>query len=202
MGGVMVLFLGKKTKQFLSVVWLLGVMLTVVWGNASSAKADQTAPKLDILFQQLKGDSLSSQQARKLEQQIWQLWIEGQDERANALMQQSILMMEIGAFELAQSYLDRLVQLYPQFSEGWNKRATLAFMRGAYDQSVADIQKTLALEPRHFGALAGLGTIYVRLGDFEGAIEVYEATLEINPRMDHLRLRIRELQALLQKQTI
>ena len=66
MGGEMVLFLGKKTKQFLSVVWLLGVMLTVVWGHASSAKADQTAPKLDILFQQLKGDSLSSQQARQI----------------------------------------------------------------------------------------------------------------------------------------
>jgi tetratricopeptide (TPR) repeat protein len=98
-----------------------------------------------------------------------------------------------GDLRRSLDYFDRVVRTAPDFAEGWNKRATVYYMMGDYTASVEDIRRTLALEPRHFGALSGMGLIYDAIGDTEAAVKVWEKALEIHPHMEGIRNRIREL---------
>jgi tetratricopeptide (TPR) repeat protein len=91
---------------------------------------------------------------------------------------------------LAADIYDAIIKRDPEFAEGWNRRATLRFMTGDYDGSVADIQKVLALEPRHFGALAGLGMIYMAVDEPEGALRAFEAALAIHPHLPAARAHV------------
>jgi tetratricopeptide (TPR) repeat protein len=86
-----------------------------------------------------------------------------------------------------------MVERAPEFAEGWNKRATVHFLMGNWQASVRDIRQTLALEPRHFGALFGLGMIYDALEQPEAALRSFEATLALNPHSDSTRQRIEQL---------
>ena len=106
-----------------------------------------------------------------------------------------ILTMNEGNFKISLSHFDKAVHLDPQFAEGWNKRATVYYLMGDFDTSVADIQKTLVLEPRHFGALSGLGMIYDDLDKPAAAVKVWQKALEINPHMQSIRHRIEEIRA-------
>ena len=92
--------------------------------------------------------------------------------------------MEQENYPLALDVLDQVVLVKPDFAEGWNKRATVYYLLDDYAASLTDIRRTLALEPRHFGALAGLGMILEHTGHEERAIEVFRRALEINPQMD------------------
>ena len=81
----------------------------------------------------------------------------------------------------------------PEFAEAWNKRATVLYLMGDYQRSVADVEQTLALEPRHFGALAGLGLINLALDREVAALRAFEAALNIHPQQPGLRAKIKEL---------
>jgi tetratricopeptide (TPR) repeat protein len=94
---------------------------------------------------------------------------------------------------VARSHLDRVTELEPDFAEGWNKRATILFMQGDYAASIEDIRRVLQLEPRHFGALSGLGLILERLGLKEQALEAFRRALEVHPQMLAIQLRVAEL---------
>jgi len=107
-----------------------------------------------------------------------------------------ILTMNEGNLKISLSHFDKAVHLDPQFAEGWNKRATVYCLMGDFDTSVADIQKTLVLEPRHFGALSGLGMIYDDLDKPAAAVKVWQKALEINPHMQSIRHRIEEIRAI------
>jgi len=85
------------------------------------------------------------------------------------------------------------VLVKPDFAEAWNKRATVYFLIDDYAASIADIRQTLALEPRHFGALAGLGMIFQAMDRKNDAIQVFERALEINPQLDKVREALEEL---------
>jgi tetratricopeptide (TPR) repeat protein len=97
-------------------------------------------------------------------------------------------------YPLALDLLDRIVTLQPDYVEGWNKRATVHFINDDIGKSLSDLERVLALEPRHFGALAGLGTIFRELGDNRRAIEAYRHALELDPYLEDVGKAIEELE--------
>jgi tetratricopeptide (TPR) repeat protein len=101
--------------------------------------------------------------------------------------------MNVGGYELAMKVFGQLVETKPTFAEGWNKRATVLYLLGRYRESVADITKVLALEPRHFGALSGLALCDEQLGKNADALQALRRTAAIYPNMPGLKARIEEL---------
>lgn len=167
---------------------LMSAMLVL---SAPSARAAQDDPRLPALFATLK--TASDAEAKAVEAMIWRIWTETRDADDARLMRQGIAALNgdeaAGAFEA----FDALVHRDERFAEGWNKRATVEFVMGDFEASVADIQRTLALEPRHFGALSGLGQIYVALHRNELALKAFQAALAINPHLGGVRAAIEEL---------
>jgi tetratricopeptide (TPR) repeat protein len=161
-------------------------------GGVGRAAADQQDQRLDGLFARLQTTS-SRAEAQAAEQQIWQIWIESDDGEANRLMHGGIAAMASRQHALALDFFDRLVERAPGFAEGWNKRATVYYLMGNYRASVLDIERTLELEPRHFGALSGLGLIYDAIEDPAAALRSFEAAVAINPHLAGTRQRIEEL---------
>ena len=113
--------------------------------------------------------------------------------RINRLMQQGVVAMSEQDYAAALQTFTRMVEQAPEFAEGWNKRATVYYLMGNWRASVRDIQRTLALEPRHFGALFGLGLIYEELDQPEAALRSFEATLVLNPHSESTRQMIEQL---------
>jgi tetratricopeptide (TPR) repeat protein len=166
--------------------------MLVAAGAPEPARADQDDPRLDGLFERLQ-HTPDPAEAHALEQRIWGVWLESDDVAVTRLMQQGVVAMQGQDYATALQAFDRLVEQAPQFAEGWNKRATVYYLMGNWRASVRDIQRTLALEPRHFGALFGLGLIYDALERPEAALRSYEATLALNPHSESTRRRIEEL---------
>ena len=155
-------------------------------------RADQRDPRLDQLFEELKS-AHEDRQASLLEGEIWRIWISAGDPALDRLMGRGIAAMGEGRLDAALDSFDQLVEQAPDFAEAWNKRATVHYLLGDYRASAADIQKTLELEPRHFGALSGLGLIYDALGEPEAALRSFEAALALNPHQAGTRQRVQEL---------
>ena len=101
--------------------------------------------------------------------------------------------MSENQYPTALAAFDEVVRKAPNFAEGWNARATLHYLMDNYDDSIRDIQHTLSLEPRHFGAISGLGLIYLELGEEAAALRAFEKALEINPHLTDAKARAREL---------
>ena len=102
--------------------------------------------------------------------------------------------MNAGRLEEATRIFSKIVEIDPDFAEAWNKRATLLYLTGDLAGSVRDIERTLSLEPRHFGALSGLGLIYEQIESADGAIKAFTAALEINPHMPWIVERLEALE--------
>lgn len=161
---------------------------------AAPAAADQRDPRLDPLFEGLKG-ATSVADARSIERQIWAIWSEhGGSAEIDLRFQSGMLLMNEGRLKEAISVFSTIIEADPEFAEAWNKRATLLYFTGDYSGSVRDIERTLALEPRHFGALSGLGLIYQEIESIDGAIKAFSAALAINPNMPHIQARLDALE--------
>ena len=151
------------------------------------ATADQNDPELPALFERLQQD-LTPQEAAEVDRRIWILWLHSEDKTINRLMAQGMIAMQRGALDRALERFNEIVEQAPDFAEGWNKRATVLYMMGRHRESVADVQSVLNLEPRHYGALSGLGMILVAIGREEEALEWLRRALEVNPYLDGVRL--------------
>ena len=151
--------------------------------------ADQNDPRLDDLFRALASTE-SAAEAAMLEERIWQLWFEPVDASVAVPFERGVVAMHRGDHEAALRAFDTVVEAAPGFAEGWNRRATLHFMLGNEEASVRDIEKTLSLEPRHFGALSGLAMIRDAQGRPFEALEALEKVSRIHPRLPHLQERI------------
>jgi tetratricopeptide (TPR) repeat protein len=152
----------------------------------SPAQADQKDPRLDKLFAQLKGAS-SIEDAQPIEAKIWEIWSQSGDQNVDALMAIGTSALNDQDYNQAYRAFGRVVQLAPNFAEGWNKRATALYLLGRYDDSIKDITKVLELEPRHFGALSGLGLCNAQLDKEKEALDAFEKALTINPNMPGIR---------------
>ena len=144
------------------------------------ALADQNDPRLNNLFKKLN-ETENQDEIRDLISDIWNIWYEVDDPKVIEYFEKGIQAMNLRNYPLAIRFFNNLIEEDPNFAEGWNKRATVHFMMGNFDQSMQDIIKTLELEPRHFGALDGMGLIFIHQGQFQQAIDVYEKMLEIFP---------------------
>lgn len=147
---------------------------------------------LDGLFGKLH-DEESPARARKLARVIWKIWNRSGTPTGNILLQQAEKAMRAGQERVAGAILSTVIGQYPDFTEAWNKRATLRFLLGDYKGSIKDIKEVLKREPRHFGALSGLGLIYQRQGKNKLALEAFRRALAIHPHLKAARRAIKSL---------
>ena len=170
------------------------IIVTFLAGLVSSATvmAGQDDKRLDPLFSQLRIVKNPSE-AKILEGAIWRIWIESSDQKVGQFLSLGIRFMNAGDFGPALNAFNEVTRLAPEFAEGWNKRATINFLLKDYTSSVRDIAQTLRLEPRHFGALSGLGLINAAIGRDQAAVKAFEQALAINPHMPGARLHVKEL---------
>jgi len=176
---------GSKIIMFLATAMLLLAY--------TPANADQNDPKLDKLFAALQ-TSLSNANAASLEREIWAIWTRYPDDQViNYQMDRAIKMINAGQLDDAEAMFSAIISRKPAFAEAWNKRATVRFFRGDDAGSANDILQVIKLEPRHFGALSGLGMIKVRGGDLQGALQAYRAAQRINPFLPNIEVIIDKL---------
>jgi tetratricopeptide (TPR) repeat protein len=140
---------------------------------------------LDTLFNALKiaPDEAS---AKAIEDRIWAIWISSGSDTCNLLMSRVKDATDDRDYDLAVKLLDAIVTIKPDYVEAWNRRATLFYLKHDYGHALADIREVLAREPRHFGALAGLGLILQDIGDDRHALQAYQAALAIDPHLRNL----------------
>ena len=170
----------KKIPNGFAVI-LFVVVLSMI-GN--SCLADQKDPRLPELFERLKL-ATDAKTAQLTASDIWRIWLEKPDnERLSRLLRKGTEQMNAGRLLEAENLFTEVIHAAPDFAEAWNKRATVYFLMGAYDLSKQDIAQTIAREPRHFGALSGLGLVETHIGDYDAALKAYEKAASIHPFLE------------------
>jgi tetratricopeptide (TPR) repeat protein len=166
---------------------LIPALVAILMVLSPASSAEEAAPtdeasRLDQLFADLKRER-NEKAAERIANQIWAEWRKSGSASVDLMLQWSNEAAESKKFDVALDFLDQVITLQPGFAEGWNRRATVHFMMDNYAKSMADIEHTLRLEPRHFGALTGLAAILKETGRKELALDAYERTLDIYPMM-------------------
>ena len=157
--------------------------------------AGQTDTRLNNLFERLR-TTQDQAEARDIEGTIWKIWTKSENANVNRVMLIGIASMHAGQLGIALNKFNEVIQLAPDFAEGWNKRATIYYLMKKFDRSVNDIAQTLKLEPRHFGALSGLGLINQAIGRTKAAIKAFEHALDLNPHLPGLKEKLAKLKKL------
>src|SRR2546421_6284054 len=159
------------------------------WGDAPdklprAARGDRTK-NFDFLFEALKA-APDADSAKLVENRIWALWLASGSDTADLLMSRVKQVADEKDTDLAIRLLDAIVDLKPDYAEGWNRRATMYFTKKDYGRALADIAQALAREPRHFGALTGLGMILQEMGEDKRALEAFRRALELDPHLQKI----------------
>jgi len=160
-------------------------------GRLPKVGADRTRG-LDFLFGALKA-APDEASAKHVEARIWAIWMQTPSDTAALLMLRAKVAMEAQQTNVALKLLDSVIKLRPDYVEGWNRRATLYYLQNDYAHSLADIQQVLVREPRHFGALAGLGMIMQDIGDDKRALDAFRKALAINPHLEKVPELVKSL---------
>ncbi len=147
---------------------------------------------LDFLFGALKA-APDEASAKHVEARIWAIWLQTPSDTAALLMTRAKTAVDAKKIDVAIKLLDSIIKLRPDYIEAWNRRATLYYMQNDYGRSLADIQQVLIREPRHFGALAGLGMIMQEVGDEKRALEAYRKALAVNPHLEKIPDQVKAL---------
>ena len=138
---------------------------------------------LDFLFGALKA-APDEASARHVEARIWAQWLQTPSDTAALLMVRAKVALDAQQIDVALKLLDAVVKLRPDYIEAWNRRATIYYLKNDYAHSLEDIQQVLSREPRHFGALAGLGMIMQDIGDDKRALDAFRKALAVNPYLE------------------
>jgi tetratricopeptide (TPR) repeat protein len=147
---------------------------------------------LDFLFGALKA-APDETSARHVEARIWAAWLQTPSDTVALLMTRSKAAMDAKQTEVALKLLDAVIKLRPDYIEAWNRRATLYYLQNDYGRSLADIQQVLRREPRHFGALAGLGMIMQDLGEEKRALDAFRKALDVDPYLEKVPELVKSL---------
>jgi tetratricopeptide (TPR) repeat protein len=150
------------------------------------------AKGLDFLFGALKA-APDGASAKHVEARIWAIWVQTPSDTAALLMTRVKAAMDAQQPDVALKLLDAVIKLRPDYTEAWNRRATIYYLKNDYGRSLADIQQVLAREPRHFAALAGLGMIMQELGDDKRALDAFRRALAINPHLEKVPELVKSL---------
>jgi len=142
-----------------------------------------------------------AEEAQQIEHSIWEIWCQFDDgnEHINHLMERAALMVGQQRFEHALVLCNTVIELAPEFAEGWNRRATVRYLTGDIVGSITDIESTLELEPRHFGALSGLGLCFLAMDDLERAADTLRRTLKIHPYASGAKKNLMDIEAAMQR---
>ncbi len=162
-------------------------------GKVVADGADQDQKALEELFEKLAAAE-TPEQALSIGQKIQAKWLESGSDTVDALMSRAAVALRANKYGLALDLLDVVVTLKPDFAEGWNRRATVFYVQQDFGRSLADIERTLALEPRHWGALSGLAIIQRRIGEDDKALTTFRRALEINPGLKNAKEAVDELE--------
>ena len=158
-----------------SIIICSGCLWLMIASILNASSATQT------LLDQLER-AQSMDEAGPIVDKLWRHWTSAhKNSDEEALMAEGLVAMSEGNLDRAENIFTKLIEVNPNFTEAWNKRATLRFMLWDFEGSLKDVEKVLTLEPRHFGALSGLGMIHLRLGDPERALKAYEDLVNIFP---------------------
>ena len=172
-------------RSRLAAMLLAIIVLAIIVLPAPSLLADQTDARLPALFTELRTTS-EAEKAKIVAAEIWQIWSEHSDnDRLSERLKIGIAQMEAGRLRQAEQIFTTIIDADPAFAEAWNKRATVYFLMGAYDRSKRDIAQTILREPRHFGALSGLGLVETHLGNYEAALNAYEQAIALHPYLEN-----------------
>lgn len=160
--------------------------------NLPKPQRGDRSRNLDFLFGALKAapDEVS---AKHIEDRIWSLWVASGSDTVNLLMSRVKTALDKQDYDLALRLLDAVLEIRPQYVEAWNRRATVFFLKKDFANSLADVRQVLAREPRHFGALSGLGVILQEIGDDKNALDAYRRALAVHPRLKGLAEKVKTL---------
>ena len=164
----------------------------VVWIANRGTIADA-----ELLHQRLRDES--GPVRSYAEQGLWLLWSRSGDPRIDAVMAQGGEQMQAGRYAEAIKIFTSVIKAKPQFAEGWNKRATAYYLAGDYDKSIADCGEVLKRNPKHFGALSGMGLVYTKLERYDEALKWFRKALDVNPNMVGVEMNIELLKQKQQK---
>lgn len=153
------------------------------------------AGDLPVLYSALHDNDLTVR--RVAEAAIWQVWGRSGDPEADRLYQVGVSQLQQGLLRSAERTFSQLIEMRPNFTEAWNKRATVLFLLEEDDRSIADCDEVLKRNPNHFGALSGYGQLMLRKRDFDRALDYFQRALAINPNMEGVRSSVETLQRLL-----
>ncbi len=202
MSGVDNKFAYGRIYKMKKILWIL-VLSFFFFSNAN---AEERELELNKLFNQLKNNSNASM-AFEIEKKIWKIWSihpsnDRQGYRLTELLAQGSFLMSEQELNRAYGIFSQIILVDPNWSEAWNKRATVLYMLGRYQESQEDIDEVLKLEKRHFGALSGQGLVQTELKNYERAINSYKEVQKIYPSMQAPKVMIPHLKELIKGQSI
>ena len=178
------------------------MFMVLLFCGTAIADSNERDVKLDHLFEQLKKINNASI-ALEIEMKIWNIWSihPTQEKLTKSLAKGSDLISE-GRLETAYIIFSTIIDSVPDWAEGWNKRATVLYLMGRYQDSLNDIDEVLKRENRHFGALSGQGLVQIKLGHYEKAIKSYQAAQKIYPSIRAAKIIIPQLKKLIKDEAV
>lgn len=160
--------------------------------NAEAVKPLDGKARLEKLFSDLKRER-NPRGAERIANFIREEWGKSGSASIDLMMGWSAKAMEDKKFDVALDFLDQVTMLAPDYAEGWNRRATVHYMMDSYAKSMSDIEHTLRLEPRHFGALSGMAEIFKIYGRKQAALDAYSRVLAVYPMLRNAQEEVSEL---------
>jgi tetratricopeptide (TPR) repeat protein len=160
--------------------------------NLPGVQHGEKAMNLDRLFEALKV-APDDESAKYVENRIWSMWLATDSDTTTLLMSRVKTAVDAKDLDLAVKLLNAIIEIKPDYVEAWNRRATVYYMKKDFEHAIADIEEVLKREPRHFGALSGLGMIFQELGDDKDALAAYRRALAVHPHLEHIPDRVKEL---------